>query len=464
MTNPTPGPDRLTRREFVGASVAAAALFGGPHAAGAQSYKRRVGADSGAPKNVILMISDGMSPGVLQLGEDFSLARRGRSSAWMGLCRDPRATTTMMATASANGPVTDSGAAGTAFSTGRRADNGVLCVLPDGARPTPLVQRLKAAGRATGLVTTTQLAHATPASFVVNHPARHDYAPIAAQMLARRPDVMLGGGTDHFTDALIATHAPDAALLRTRADVLAGLPDDGPVMGFFTPDHMSYELDRTDDEPSLAEMTTAALARLDRDPGGFFLMVEGGRVDHAAHANDILALLHDQLAFDDAVRVAASFVEQRDDTLLIVTSDHANANPGVTHYAEKGAKGFATLAGADGSMSFEAMYRALGHRPTASDIAGLVERERKLSLRDTERLALERAVANEPMHAFRDADKLSSVMGAVLANHYSVAFASPNHTADHVWLSTLGPMSEGVPRVGHITDLHAYMCGALRLA
>ncbi|MEM1423813.1 MAG: alkaline phosphatase, partial [Planctomycetota bacterium] len=337
----------LSRRAFVGASLATAALLG----SGARAQpERRVAPGArrvrttAAPKNVVLMISDGMSPGVMQLADGFSLARRQTTTAWMALAQRDDATTTMMSTGSANGPVTDSAAAGTAFSTGRRANNNALCVLPDGSRPTPLAQRVKATNRATGIVTTTSIAHATPASFVVNHPSRHDYAPIASQMLAKRPDVMLGGGAEHFPESRLKTFAPDVAVVRTRAEMLAGLPTDAPVMGVFARDHMAYEMDRTDDEPSLAEMTAAALTRLDADPTGFFLMVEGGRVDHAAHSNDILALLHDQIAFDDALAAALAFADGRDDTLVIATSDHGNANPGVTHYAEKGARGFATLA------------------------------------------------------------------------------------------------------------------------
>ena len=459
---------RLSRREFVGASVAAAALLGGGISARAQQERqvapgmRRINAN--APKNVILMISDGMSPGVMQLADDFSLARRDRHTLWMELCQSDRATTTMMSTGSANGPVTDSAAAGTAFSTGLRANNGALCVLPDGARPTPLGQRLKAANRATGLVTTTNVAHATPAAFIANHPSRHEYDAIASQMLAKRADVMLGGGREHFTEARIKTFAPDATVLRTREALLAGLPSEGPVMGFFNEDHLDYEMDRPDDQPSLSEMTDAALARLATDPNGFFLMVEGGRVDHAAHANDILSLLHDQLAFDDAVRIAQRFADERGDTLLIVTSDHANANPGLTHYADKGARGFAKLATGEGEDSFGAIYNSLGHRREPAAFIDALERARKITLRDTERLAIERVMSGEPMNAFRDMDKLWTVLGGVLANHYSVAFCSPNHTADHVWLTTMGPMARRVPTNRHITDLHAYIASALRLA
>lgn len=455
---PAPGHTGFSRRSFMGAGLASAAVLATGSAASAQPRRT----STKRPRNVILMISDGMSPGVLQLGEHFAQQQRGTSSAWMDLTHADRARTTMMSTYSANGPVTDSAAAGTAFSTGQRTNNGALCVLPNGQRPTPLGRRLKAAGRATGLVTTTQLAHATPASFIVNHPSRHDYKPIAAQMLAMRPDVMLGGGTDHFTDAQIKTHAPDATVLRTRSDLRAGLPDDGAVMGFFTPDHMSYELDRLDDEPTIAEMTSAAIGRLSQDPAGFFLMVEGGRVDHAAHACDILSLLHDQLAFDDALRAAWEFAEHDGETLLVVTSDHANANPGITHYAEKGARGFARLK--DGTMSFGALVRAAGGRSASIDaFAVAVQQHRSLTLTDHDRTALARLKNDELANPFEDLDNRVGVFGSVFANHYAVAFCSTSHTSDHVVLSATGPGHEGLPQFRHITDLHTFLAGALGL-
>lgn len=446
---------------------AAGALLGPALALGA----RPKGPGGGRPLNVILMIADGMSPGVLQLADHYARLDAGdeyfrfdpmnTATHWGRLARNERATTTLMSTSSANGPVTDSAAAGTAFSVGARTNNGMLCVMPDGRRPMPLGQRVKASGRPVGIVTTTHLAHATPAAFLVNHPDRGDYAPIAAQMLAQHADVMLGGGADYFTDALIRTHAPHMHVVRSAHELAKGLPHDAPTLGLFTGDHMSYEIDREDREPSLADMTRAAIQRLSRSGQGFFLMVEGGRVDHAAHANDIASLLRDQIAYDEALGAALAFAEERGDTLVITTSDHANANPGITHYAERGAERFRTML--EATTSFERMFRNIAASPTVETLTEQIETTRKLTLADDERAMIGRALDGEAVDAFRSRDNVTCVLGAVLANHYSVAFCSPNHTSDHVVLSAFGPMADRLPKLGHIVDLHAFMARALAL-
>ncbi len=463
MDPTTSTPKGLSRRDFVGASALAVGLGLSP-ALGAQAIRSRVRSRNGAPLNVILMISDGMSPGVLQLGDHFALQHRGVPSAWMELCQSSGARTSLLATASANGPVTDSAAAGTAFSVGGRTNNGRLNVMPGGAKPTPLAQRVKASGRSTGIVSTAQLAHATPAAFVVNHADRHDYAPIAVQMLAKRPDVMLGGGTKYFTEGRLRAHASDATVLRSRGEVLKGLPGEGAVMGFFSPGHMSYEIDREDNEPSLAEMTSAALQRLQTDDNGFFLMVEGARIDHAAHANDILTLLHDQLAFDDALSVARRFADERGDTLVVVTSDHGNANPAITMYAEEGAQGFAKLKGGRASFGKIRDEARVNGEATAESYARALKNLRGLELHDRELDAIGRTLARERVSVFKGLDNSEGVLGSILANHYATGFVSTNHTSDHVVLTTTGPMHDQAPVLGHITDLHAYMARALRLA
>jgi alkaline phosphatase len=107
------------------------------------------------------------------------------------------------------------------------------------------------------------------------------------------------------------------------------------VLGLFYDSHLPYTIDHIHSDalkrtvPTLAEMTRKALEILGDAPNGFLLQVEGGRVDHAAHANDAASIMWDQLAFDDAVEVVYEFVAKRDDTLMIVTSDHGNANPGL---------------------------------------------------------------------------------------------------------------------------------------
>src|SRR4029434_4694557 len=111
---------------------------------------------------------------------------------------------------------------------------------------------------------------------------------------------------------------------------------DARVLGLFWSDHLPYTIDRNREPamqsrvPTLAEMTSSALQNLSHSPDGFLLQVEGGRVDHAAHDNDAASMLHDQLAFDDAIGVALEFAKEHGDTLVIITTDHGTGNPGLS--------------------------------------------------------------------------------------------------------------------------------------
>ena len=343
------------------------------------------GGGGGKVKNLILMISDGMSPGLLSLADFVRVERTGSSTNWTRLMRGEFAGVgvgtgggvglggvriCLMGTASAR-PVTDSAAAVTAFSCGRRTNNGMVCMLPDGSALTPMFVRASEAGFATGLVSTTQLAHATPAGFVAVSRSRNSYPEIAAQMVDRACDVMLGGGQKYFTPELLEGFVGDGGgvVVRDRDGLLraggGGGWGGGWLLGLFSDDHMSYELDRGEtDEPSIAEVTSVALGRLggmvyggDGRKRGFVLMVEGGRVDHAAHANDAAGIIGDQLAFDDALGVALRFMRDHgDETMLVVTSDHGNANPGQTFYSREGREAGRRVLG--GRRSFEWIRRS----------------------------------------------------------------------------------------------------------
>ncbi len=461
----------LDRRTFIGA--AAGGILGLAAATHAQPALQpgvarlrplpRRNQKEGRPKNVILLISDGMSPGVMEMAELFAQQTRSRGTRWVELMNEDDVLNGILSTGSADGPVTDSAAAGTAFSVGERTLNRKLNVLPDGRRPTPLAVTLERLGMATGLVTTTHLGHATPAAFLVNEDSRRNYPSIARKMLERRVDVCLGGGTDHFTPELFDELKPDAQVVRSRSALKsADLKRDEPLWGVFTPDHMHFECDRPNDEPTLAEMTKTAIKRLQgRSDTGFFLMVEGGRVDHAAHANDIMALLRDQLAFDDAVRQACDFAERDADTLVIVTSDHGNANPAITKYAEGGAEGFARIAG--GRTSFEQMGRLLGERGSGEvdAVAAMLTEHRGVTLAEHELAAMHAQARGERIDIFDPADSRPCMLGSIMANHYAVAWVSANHTSDHVLLSAKGPWADRVSPAGHITDLHAAMTAAM---
>lgn len=278
------------------------------------------------PRNVILMIADGCGPASFTMARDYAREVLGQDALALDAIQ-----VGAVQTRASNSRVTDSAASATAYACGVKTYNGAIAV--DTARraiPTVL-EAAEAAGMATGLIATSRITHATPASFSAHVPSRSMEAEIARQQLQQGIEVLFGGGANFFlptseggarTDSvnlLVQAAAQGYTVIRDRAGF--DQPLTTPVLALFAGSHMDYEIDRTH-QPSLAEMTTKALGLLDDDPDGFFLMVEGSRIDHAGHANDAPAHLHDILAYDAAVAVALAFAEADGETLVLSVSDH----------------------------------------------------------------------------------------------------------------------------------------------
>jgi alkaline phosphatase len=270
------------------------------------------------PKNVIILIGDGMgfehvrAAGMYKNGEAGTLVME--SLPHQG----------QVTTYSASPSVTDSAAAATAMATGFKVNNGVVSVADpgDGSELETLLEYFKALGKSTGLVTTTYVTHATPACFGAHESSRYNYSAIADDYLDQtRPDVIFGGGANGMSvsDAqnagyTVATDAEEMLALNTEtADMVSGQFGSGAL---------PYELDGLGDLPHLSEMTEIALQILDNDPDGFFLMVEGGLIDWAAHANDLPRMVWETMEFDNAVLEVLDWAAGRTDTLIIVTADH----------------------------------------------------------------------------------------------------------------------------------------------
>lgn len=469
MSNPTTPArpnDALSRRGFLAAATAGAAAAAAAPAV-AQSAPGRGAAGSkraDKPRNLVLMISDGMSIGALQIAELVHQARHNSSTAWIDLYAMPGANQGLLDTTPEGGYVTDSAAAGTAFSTGRRTTNGALNTFAAAAPRTPMYLRAAERGYATGLVATAHVNHATPAAFLVNHTDRNAYHPIAKQMTERPCDVVLGGGSTWFTPELFqAAGITSVAHDRRSLARLAAAKTKSPLWGIFTPGHMSYDIDRPDTEPSIADMTRHALARLRALNKPFILMVEGARIDHAAHANDAVTLVNDQLAYDAALRVALDDARRTGDTLVITTTDHGNSNPGFCEYLQAGINKLRTLARTPaGFIAVNKKFRSLPEpQQNAAALANTVRDTMNIQLNARDITILDRALAGEPTAPDARRDTLECVLGAVLTPHIGVGFNTRNHTADHVPLAAWGPGAHAMPKLGHIADLHDAYCELL---
>lgn len=298
-------------------------------------------------KNVILLIGDGM-------GFEHMEAARAAVGGHVYM-DDVNDATGRVTTYSADADITDSAAAATALATGYKTLNRMLGMTPDDDQLTPdevptLVELAEDRGLATGLVTTTQMAHATPAGFASHVPHRNQFNNIAAQYFdnfaakGKPIEVLMGGGRNNFDDRakytsgvkygdktdnrnLIQEFTAKGYQYAANASELERINGDR-VLGLFHADNgLTQEQDRIDkgigqDEPHLADMTAKALEVLAKNSNGFFLMVEGGQIDWASHANDFDNMVGETLAFDDAVKAALDFQANHPDTLVIVTADH----------------------------------------------------------------------------------------------------------------------------------------------
>ncbi len=313
-------------------SVAVTAALAAPSHSGSLLVEVPVdrAAEPPTARAILLFVGDGM-------GDAHRTAARWKSVGQGGaLAMDAAPFGGWTRTASADSSVTDSAAAATALATGVKTDNGVIGQDPAGNPLITILERAQARGLAVGLVTTTQMAHATPAAFAAHVDSRGMMAEIASQMLAAGVDVLLGGGEDEFlpdtatgcypqpgerTDGRNLIDEAVAAGYTYVCDEAAFDAVD-PVstthlLGLFADEGMTQPF-----SPSLVEMTQKAIDILSQDPDGFFLMVEGGQIDWAAHANDATLVISDTLEFDGAVAAGQAHAATAGNVLVIVTGDH----------------------------------------------------------------------------------------------------------------------------------------------
>lgn len=430
------------------------------------------GEHTGSPKkakNIIFLVSDGMSSGTLNMGDLLINRKFGKKSSWMGAYESNKMVRALMDTASANAVVTDSAAASSSWGGGKRVNNGSLNVGPNGEQHKPILQKFKEAGKSVGCVTTVQIAHATPAGFCVNMASRGDMADIAVEYLKLRFDVMMGGGEELFNPEKrsdqrnLFTEFTDNgfSVAQDKAGMENAINDDKPLLGVFSEGGVPFNIDHINDNallqkvPTLAEMTSAAITKLSKNPNGFVMQVEGGKVDWAAHGNDAAALIYDQIAFDDAVGVALEFAESNGETLVIVTTDHGNANPGLFGSADQFDKLF------DYKHSNEWIANGLQANTTA---AQLIERIEEASggiiIDKNEAAVLLTAAARQYAPLNQRMKSLGAAMGQVMSNYIGIGWAGTGHSGDYVELGMYGPGSEKLPALVRNYELHNFMLNA----
>ena len=274
-------------------------------------------------KNVIFIIADGT--GISQLYTS-QLAQAGKDGL---LHLQTMPVTGFSKTYSKDNLITDSAAGATAFSCGLKTDNGMIAHLPDGKSCKTILELAEDKGMSTGVVATSTITHATPASYASHVDSRSKQDEIAAQYLDAGMEVILGGGLEYFVpqSESFSKRKDDRNLVaefETRGydfvDNLADLntSESDQILGLFYDSGMDSE-DRT---PTLQEMTDKAITVLSTNDDGFFLMVEGSQIDWAGHANDVQYELREMADFDAAVKTVLDFAVQDGETLVVLTADH----------------------------------------------------------------------------------------------------------------------------------------------
>ncbi|WP_343608605.1 alkaline phosphatase [Chryseobacterium oranimense] len=423
-------------------------------------------------KNIIFMISDGMSSGTLAMANLYSQNILGKNGNWMGLYLENKVSRALMDTASVSSIVTDSAAASSSFGGGFRVKNGVLNIGANGEKHVPVWQKFKKAGKKTGCVTTVTITHATPAGFCVNSDSRNAENEIAEMYAEIGFDVMMGGGDEFFNplkrkdkkDVYSLYQQKGYQILKSKAD-LNKAEKGKKVLGIFNSGALPYSIDRKNipelqQTPSLAEMAQTAIDQMKDHKEGFVLQIEGGKVDWAAHANDISALIHDQLAFDEAIKTVIDFAEKNQNTLVIITTDHGNANPG-TIYGPDATQNFNSIS--NYKFTNEYILNAIHSDFNLQQIKDWIYETNTISLADDEAkhlLSFYSGLEKQEGGIYNYKKLPFKAYSEIQKKHNSVGWISMDHSGDYVEVAVYGPGRELLPPFIKNTDLHYLMLKA----
>ncbi|MHA1712577.1 MAG: alkaline phosphatase [Candidatus Ranarchaeia archaeon] len=283
--------------------------------------------------NVILMIGDGLGVNATRVS---GIVLNNNETA-MPFVSAPHLFLTT--TENIMGGTTDSAAAATAIATGQKTSNGRVSMDAYGRIAfTTIIEHARSIGYLTGIITTTSVTHATPASFTAHNAHRWKYFDIALDQISLKPDILFGGGLRYYRDEANVGERTDQDLV----DILVGQGytfvndyevfselTELPIIGLFGFDAVPRETMRPPSIPSLRAMTEKSISLLSADERPFFMMIEGGQIDWGGHANDIVYLTSEAIAFSQAFEAALAFVDKRNDTLPIVTADHETGGLGI---------------------------------------------------------------------------------------------------------------------------------------
>ena len=415
-------------------------------------------------KNVILLIGDGMGFGQITLGR----IAGGNKPLTMDSFEHTGTVSTYP-----NDPnnlfVTDSAAAGTAMATGVKTTNGTISEDSKGNVLKTILEYAKDAGKSTGVVTTSYLADATPAAFTAHDDSRGDQDDIAVAMLKTAPDLMMGGGESSFSGGsrkdkvdLEAQAAQEGYTLVKDKKGLQSFQK-GKLLAFFAQGKMPYVIDGNKNAPTLKDMAVKALNVLSKDKDGFFVMIEGGRIDHACHAHDAPTAAKEVAAFDQAIAAALDFAKKDGNTLVIVTADHETGGLSIGADAQ-GMTFISSMLKKQVGSIYEKILNDVDWDLTDLDYAAFVKTHFGIaSITQDEKTALGAAYKLERSDRTKYLSYFGRSLAALASSRTNTGWTTREHSGNDVAVMAYGPASSSVG--GHMdnTDIFKLMKKAMGL-
>ncbi|MDR2146205.1 MAG: alkaline phosphatase [Tannerella sp.] len=434
----------------------------------------------GQAKYVFYFIGDGMGINFLDATEAYLSAVNGeRGTGQLLMTTFPAAS--FITTYSANNDVTDSAAAGTALATGKKTNNGFIGVTPDSSRIETIAEKAKKAGKKVGIASTVPVNHATPASFYGHQPDRNMYYEISQDLLKSNFDFFGGAGFYNRNLLYNKTEAPDIYPLMEQAGyyVAKGIDDfnanakksDKIILlhkNWEQTDGIPYAIDRESGDLSLKEITEAAIDVLTRDNNkGFFVMLEGGRIDWAGHGNDGAAAVREVMDMDEAIKVAYDFYKKHPkETLIVITADHetgglvvgrGSLNMNVLQYQKKSADGLSQqlnelVESKNGKVSWEDVKTLLSQTMGFwKEVPINWENEKKLRDAYEETIALHKDLKDKNLYAANAllAARAKEVMNSIAR----LGWATGSHSANYAPVIAIGVGQEQFTHKMDNTDI-----------
>ena len=432
-----------------------------------------------APKNIILMFTDGTGTAFIETARLYNQHINGEGL-FLTDTLFQKTPLGLMSNYSAGSLVTDSAAAGSAMATGYKTHNGSVGVNAQAEPVVSVAELMKKKGGKVAVVSNANITDASPAAFAGAHnPNRRDYQDIAAQFLNGQVDIVMGGGRKYFRADnrvdkrdLVAEFTEAGYVFVENSQQLAAAQGK-LLLGLFAEKDMPFITERNGEkEPSLIDMTKTTLKLLTKDnKNGFFAFIENEHTDSAAHHSDMSNALKHLVEFDEALQVAYQYyLDNAEDTLLIVASDHETGGVNITASTKDmtGNKGpnrnFPTTGHlktiADISVSNLAVAKMLGTAPTDSEIDKVMSTYYQGFVLDAD--LREKLKKNEFFSRTNFYTRAESILGEMVGRNTGFFFSATHHTNEPVFVVAMGPGSGHFQGYFDNTDFGRMLLGLLK--